>query len=261
MHARWLIAASLLTACGGGSANHDTVRIAAASNNAKAFEEVGKAFEAKTGVAPVFTFSSSGMLERQIEQGAPYFVFAAAAKNYAEHAGQAEGCDKSSLAPFARGRLVAWVPKGGQAPKSLEDLADPAYKRIGIANPEQAPYGKAAQQALQKAGVWDRVKDKIILGDSIEATMQFAVTRNVDVALVAQSLAVVNDGGQSLPIDPSLHDPLDEYLVTCGKGEEAEHAKDFVAFLDSADGREIMTRYGFALPSVAPTGTPISAAK
>src|ERR1041385_3546974 len=137
MQARLLVAAAVFAAgCAGGRASHDPVRIAAASNNAKAFEEVGKAFEAKTGVAPIFTFSSSGMLERQIEQGAPYFVFASAAKEYAEHATAGGDCEKASLAPFARGRLVAWVPRGSDAPKSLEDLAGPAYKRIGIANPE-----------------------------------------------------------------------------------------------------------------------------
>lgn len=248
---RFLVAAALVMS-GCSCASHATtasVRVAAAANNAKAFEEAGKAFEAKTGVTPIFTFAASGMLERQIAQGAPYFVFASAARDYADRAIEAGGCDKSSLAPFARGRLVAWVPNGADAPKSLAELADPKFKRIAIANPETAPYGKAAQQALERAGVWDRVKDRVTLGDNIEATLQFAVTRNVDVALVAQSLAVVNDGGQSLPIDPALHDPLDEYLVVCGKpGEELDRAREFVAFLASPDGREIMTRYGFSLP-------------
>ncbi len=242
---------AMLVACSSKSSGRGTVRIAAAADTAKAFEELGKAYQVKTGIEPIFTFGSSGLLSKQIQQGAPFFLFASASADYATSAVESGHCDKASQISYARGRLVVWMPRGAPPLKQLADLASPEWKRIAIANPEHAPYGKAAEQALQKAGVWDQVKDKIVFGENVQATLQYAQTKNADAALVALSLAVVNDGGASLPIDPSMHDPLDQVLVVCGIGKEADDARAFAAFLASPDGREIMTRYGFLLPGEA----------
>jgi molybdate transport system substrate-binding protein len=133
-------------------------------------------------------------------------------------------------------------------PKTLAELADPRFRKIAIANPEHAPYGKAAKQALEKAGVWPQIQDRIVLGENIQATMTYAQKGEVDAALVALSLAVAADGGASIPVDQALHDPLDQSLVVCGTGQEAEDAKPFAEFVNSKDGRELMTRYGFLLP-------------
>ena len=237
-----------VAACSSGG--HDkTVRVAAAADLAHAFEEVGKAFQAKTGIEPLFTFGSSGMLAKQIENSAPFFLFAAANREYADAAAASGHCDKASMAPYARGRIVVWTPAGVDAPKTLAELADPRFAKIALANPEHAPYGKAGQQALQKAGVWDRVADRLVLGDNVQATLRFAQTKNADAAIVALSLAVVSDGGQFLQIDPALHAPLEQSLVVCGTGEEADRARQLVQFIGSPDGREIMTRYGFLLPT------------
>ncbi|MCX5744922.1 MAG: molybdate ABC transporter substrate-binding protein [Proteobacteria bacterium] len=138
------------------------------------------------------------------------------------------------------------------APKHLADLADPRWKRIAIANPEHAPYGLAAKQALEKAGIWAQLDGRLVLGENVQAALQYAQTRNADVAIVALSLAVVNDGGEFLPIEPTMHEPLDQELVVCGTGEEADRARQLVAFIASPDGREIMTRYGFLLPGEQP---------
>lgn len=239
---------ALATACSSGSSSHAQVRIAAAANTEKAFTEVGKAYLARTGVEPIFTFGSSGLLAKQIEQGAPFFAFASANKQFADAAIASSRCDKTTLLPFARGKLVVWVAKGRAAPASLAELADPTWGKLAIANPEHAPFGKAAQQALAKLDLWDKVKDKVVLGENVEATLQFAQTGNVDAAIIAQSLAVVTDGGSTLAIEQSLHDPLDQYLVVCGAGAEAQAARGFAAFVASPDGREILTRYGFAPP-------------
>jgi molybdate transport system substrate-binding protein len=248
---RTLVAVLGLAACSSSSSGQHTVRIAAAADTAKAFEELGKAYQQKTGVEPVFTFGSSGLLAKQIQQGAPFFLFASASADYAKTAVASGHCDAKSQVEYARGRLVVWTPKGAPAPKQLADLAGDTYKRIAIANPEHAPYGKAAQQALTQAGIWDQVKDKIVYGENVQATLQYAQTRNADAALVALSLAVVNDGGGALPIEPTMHEPLDQVLVVCGTGKEAEDARAFASFLASPDGREIMTRYGFLLPGEA----------
>src|SRR5262249_23530697 len=158
-------------------------------------------------------FNSSGLLAKQIENGAPYFLFAAANKSYADDVVKAGRCDAASMRPYARGRLVVWCPAGVAKPNKLEDLADPRFERIAIANPEHAPYGNAAKQALQKAGVWDKIESKIVTSDSVQAAMKYAQTKTVQASLVAMSLAIVTDGGEFLAVDPSLYDPLDQELV------------------------------------------------
>ena len=233
-----------------------TVRVAAAADLAQAFDELGKAFAKKTGITPLFDFGSSGQLAKQIEQGAPYAMFAAADTAYAEEVVKAGKCDGGSMKVYARGRIVVWCPSGVQAPKTLAELADPRFKKIAIANPAHAPYGQAAQQALQHAGVWDKLQDRLVLGDSIQSTMQYAQTHAVDAAIVALSLTVVADGGTSLPIDESSYAPLDQQLVVCGHGAGAAAAQKFADFINSPDGREVMTRYGFLLPNEHLPGKP-----
>jgi len=244
------VAASIavtLAGCSSKSAPRK-VRIAAAADLAKAFDELGKEFEAKTHIAPEFNFGSSGLLAKQIEQGAPFFLFASANKGFADQVVKAGRCDGASAKMYARGRIVVWTPSGGPTPVKLEDLARPEFTRIAIANPEHAPYGRAAKQALEKAGVWSQIESRIVFGDNVQATMLYAKERNVEAAVVALSLAVVTDGGAFLKIDPALHDPLDQQLVVCGNGEEADAARQFAEFVGSREGREVMTRYGFLLP-------------
>lgn len=236
-----------LASCGKKSGSSGTeIKVAAASDLARAFEEVGKAFQAETGIRASFNFKSTGLLATQIVEGAPFDLFAAANISFVDRVIAAGACDGSTKALYARGRIVAY--SRGEPLASLDALADPEIKRIGIANPEHAPYGLAARQALTKLGLWDTVQPKLALGENVQVPMQWAKTGDVDVAIVALSLAVVADGGSSLAIDPGLHEPLDQALVVCGKGPAAEAAKKFAAFVSSEKGREIMNRYGFLLP-------------
>lgn len=246
-----VLAVSVATACSSKRSGRK-VRIAAASDLQNAFLEVGKEFTAKTGIAPEFNFSSSGLLATQIDQGAPYVLFASANKQFTDQVANSGRCDAKSKQLYARGRIVVWSSPGKPAPATLEDLVKPEYEKIGIANPEHAPYGLAAKQALQRAGVWDRIADRIVLGESVSATMLFAKNGDVNAAVVALSLAVVTKGGTTLRIDPALHEPLDQQLIVCGTGAESDDARTFAAFLATNEGREIMTRYGFTLPD-APT--------
>jgi molybdate transport system substrate-binding protein len=229
--------------------------VAAAADLGKAFEEVAKEFAARTQITPEITFGSSGMLAKQIEQGAPFFLFAAANKSFVDAVVKAGRCDGTTAKMYGRGRIVVWARAGVTAPVRLADLADATrYKKIAIANPEHAPYGAAAKQALQKSGLWEQIEPRIVLGENIQTTMLYARKDNVDVAIVALSLAVVADGGAYLAIDQSLHDPLDQALVVCGNGEEADAANQLAAFIGSREGREIMTRYGFVVDQTQ--GTP-----
>ncbi len=240
-----------LAACSSKSQDR-TVRVAAASDLQRAFTELGAEFKTRTGITPEFNFGSSGLLAKQIEQGAPFFLFASANKAFADQVVKAGRCDGETGRLYAQGRIVVWTAPGKKAPMALTDLANPEFKRIGIANPDHAPYGVAARQALESAGVWSSIQDKMVLGENIQATMLIAKNGDVDAAIVALSLAVVADGGTSLKIDPSLHAPLDQKLVVCGKGAEADAARRFADFVDSREGREVMSRYGFQLPADKP---------
>lgn len=244
-----VLAVLVLAACSSKSSGKK-VRIAAASDLQKAFTELGKEFETREHISPEFTFGSSGLLSKQIEQGAPYFLFAAANKEFVDAVIESGRCDGSTARLYARGKIVVWTPSGGPAPVQLADLAKPEFKRVAIANPEHAPYGRAAKQALEKIGVWAQIEPKLVLGDNIQATMLYAKERNVEAAIVALSLAVVTDGGTSLPIDPGLYEPLDQKLVVCGTGEEADAARKFADFVGSREGREVMARYGFQRPAL-----------
>lgn len=229
-----------------------TVRIAAASDLARAFEELGKAFEAKTHITPVFSFDASGLLAKRIEQGAPYFVFASANKQFAEKVVVTGRCHRATMRPHARGRIVVWWRDGTEAPTTLADLAHPRFARIAIANPEHAPYGKAAKQALEKVGIWSQLEgERIKYAESVQAAMQYVRSGTVDASIVALSLAIATEGGKYVSIDPALYDPLEQQIVVCGKGQEAEAGQRFVDYVLSADGGAVLTRYGFSLPGEA----------
>ncbi len=240
--------ATLLGGCHRG-ASGKRVRIAAAADLEKAFTELAGEFERQTGIHAELTFGSSGLLAKQVEQGAGFDLLAAANQEFVARVVKAGRCDGATAQLYGRGRIVAWVPAGKQAPRTLAELADPKWGTIAIANPEHAPYGVAARQALERAGVWPQVEKRIVLGENVQATMLYARDGNADVAIVALSLAVVADGGAFLPIDDALHDPLDQAMVACGTGAGAAAARQFEAFVGSADGREVMTRYGFAVPT------------
>ena len=232
------------------SSDGKTIRVAAASDLARAFDDVGKAFEKRSGIKATFDFGSSGLLAKQIEQGAPFFLYAAANKNFVDQVVKSGKCDGSTAALYSRGRLVLWGKSG--TPAKLSDLVDPKYKRIGIANPDHAPYGKAAVEAMQKAGIYDQVKDRLVLGENIQATMTYAREGSVDVAFVALSLAIANDTTNYMSVDLDLHQPLEQTLVVCGQGKEADAARELAKFITGDEGRAIMEKYGFSTTGVLP---------
>ncbi len=242
------LAAACSSKKGGDNAAVKEIRVGAASDLAKAFEDVGKAFAQKTGIKPNFNFSSSGLLAKQIEQGAPFFLYAAANKSFVDQVIKSGKCDPSTAQLYSRGRLVMWAKSG--APAKITDLVDPKYQRIGIANPDHAPYGKAAKQALEKAGIYDQVKDRLVLGENISATMTYAKEGSVDVAFVALSLATATEAQFYSPVDLDLHEPLEQTMIVCGKGAEADAARQLAEFIVSTDGKAIMERYGFSTTGV-----------
>lgn len=249
--APWVVT---LTAAAGGcrapAPSTDVARIAAASDLSDAFAEAGQAYERVSGRKVLFTFGSSGLLAAQISQGAPFDVFAAASQRFAEQTVQADACDGQSLAGYARGRLAMWSLGGdGWAPRTLAELADPRVGRVAIANPDHAPYGLAARQALQAAGLWDAVQPKLVLAENVRQGLQFAASGDADVALVALSLVIADRSHPWTLIDDRLHQPLQQTLVVCRGGHNQDTGRDFARFLLSPAGRAILARYGFAAPA------------
>ena len=244
----WMFAVLVVIAgCGKKAASPQEIKVGAAADLAFAFKEVGAAFTKKTGKQVTFTFGSTGQLAKQISEGAPYDMFAAANVSFVDEVVKAGACDESTKAMYARGRIVVWTKTPTPIAK-LEELTDGRFVKVAIANPEHAPYGRAAQQAMESAGIWDQMKPKLVFGENVQQTLQFAQTGNTEASIAALSLAKVTEGGSYLLIDEKLHKPIDQALVVCKHGGNAGVAKDFAAFVNSDEGRAIMKRFGFLLP-------------
>lgn len=233
------------------------VRVAAASDLTLAFEEVGRELQRQTGQQVTFSFGSTGLLGKQIREGAPFDLFAAANVSFVDQVVRAGACDGVTRAPYARGRIAVWTKRGGVAPPaSLADLADPRFRRIAIANPEHAPYGQAAREALQNAGVWGAVEPRLVLGENVRQTFQFAETGNVEAAIVALALVVRDKEHPWMLVEERMHRPIDQVMVVCGRGANRAGGEAFARFVSAEPGRAIMRRYGFLLPGDALTRAP-----
>lgn len=226
----------------------DEITVAAASDLTPAFEEIGRAFESTYKTKVVFVFGSTGMLTRQIENGAPMDLFAAASMSYIDELDQKGLVIPDSKAIYARGRITLWTPSDSTLRlEDIKDLTRPEVTRIAIANPDHAPYGLAARQALESAGIWESVKPKLVYGDNIRQTLQYAQTGNVEVAIVALSLSKESHGRWSL-IPEELHKPLDQGLGIMKSTKNEQSARAFATFLTGPQGRAVMEKYGFTFP-------------
>lgn len=243
-----------------GSAAQDDVvlTVSAASDLTRAFEELGAAFEQETGVGIDFNFGSTGQLTQQIEAGAPVDVFAAANVSYIDQLAAAGLILPDTKALYARGQIVLWTRSDSAlAIDSIEQLTDDEVQRIAIANPDHAPYGAAARSALQTAGIWDGIQSKLVLGENISDTLRYGETGNVDVAIVALSLAIPSDGQWTI-VPQNHYPPIDQALGVIATTEHEPEARAFAEFVNSEQGREIMLKFGFVLPGEdLPVATPL----
>jgi len=220
--------------------------VGAAADLTNAFEELGRQFESSHKVKVVFVFGSTGLLTQQIENGAPIDVFAAANVAYVDQLEQKGLIVAGTKAIYARGRITLWTT--ADSPLKIERVADlmrPEVKRIAIANPDHAPYGLAAQQALQSAGIWDALKPKLVYGDNIRQTLQYAETGNVEVAIVALSLSQQSTGRWTL-IPEELYQPIDQGLAVIKSTRNEAASREFANFVTGPEGKAILEKYGFA---------------
>jgi molybdate transport system substrate-binding protein len=219
-----------------------------AADLAFAFKEIAPLFDRAAGAKVTLVLGSTGTLAKQIENGAPADVFFAADEGFVDDLGAKGMVIPESRTLYAQGRIVlATSAKTGVSVKALGDLARPEIRRIAIANPAHAPYGRAAQQALQSAGLWERLRPKLVYGENIRHALQFVETGAVEAGIVAQSIADI-PGIRAVPIDPALHRPLNQYAVVVKRSARPELALAFIHFVNGPEGRPIMKRVGFRLP-------------
>jgi molybdate transport system substrate-binding protein len=225
-----------------------TLLVAGASDLRPAFEEIGKQFTAKTGTKLTFSFGSSGQLAQQVKNGAPFDVFASADVGYVNDVLAAGIGDRSTKATYAYGRLALWTPSSSSI-SGVAGLAGESFKRIAIANPDHAPYGVAAVEALRSAQVYDAVAERLVYGDNVSDTFRLATSGNADAALVSLSLVIANrNDGRYVVVPAEAHKPLEQTLVVTATRKRATSAKAFVKFVSSPAGRVVMRRFGFLLP-------------
>jgi molybdate transport system substrate-binding protein len=223
--------------------------VLAASDLQYAMEEVAAAYEAAGNRKPTLTFGSTGNFTAQIENGAPADLFFAADEGFIDRLLAKELILDDTRQLYATGRIVVTSARSAPLPaQTLQDLTRPELKVIAIANPEHAPYGRAAQQALQSSGVWPSVEPKLVLGENISETFQLIQTGNADAGIVALSIAMgVPDSSYAL-VDEALHLPLRQAVGVLKGSRQPDAARAFVAFVNGEQGRPIMRKYGFVLP-------------
>lgn len=227
------------------------LRVAAAADLEPAFRALGSRYRERHGRQVVFSFAGSQALAQQIRHGAPYDLYAAASVAHIESL-QADGrIVPGSLLRYARGTLVLWAgpasaQPGRSLPATVAALVEPQYRRIALANPEHAPYGLAAVQALRAAGVYAALSPRLVFGENVRQAQQFVATGNAEVVMGAQALAIASGGAYTV-VPQALYTPLVQALGIVRGGDEAA-AAHFVAVLQSAQGQAILARFGFAPP-------------
>lgn len=229
----------------------ERITIAAAADLKFAMDEVVAAFRVLHPKDRIeVAYGSSGKFHTQIRQGAPFDLYFSADIAFPRELASL-GLAASEVRLYAIGRIVIWSALEDASRLTLADLAAPRFRRIAIANPEHAPYGKRAVEALQAAGAWDAVQPRLVLGENIAQAAQFVQTGNAQVGIIALSLALnpelASRGAHAL-IPATLHEPLEQGFIITRRAEGNALARAFAAYMESPPARAVMTRYGFVLP-------------
>jgi len=229
-------------------------RVAAASDLQFALTGIADQFAKETGEQVELVFGSSGTLARQIQDGAPFALFLSADESFVEQVARA-GRTRDQGTLYAIGRIVLFAPRGSPlvASEGFDGLArlieDGRVPRFAIANPEHAPYGRAAEQALRKHGLWDTLRPALVLGENVSQAAQFATTGNAVGGIIAYSLALapaMHDRGAHFLIPVGDHDPLRQRMVLLERSGPI--AEQFYRYLQQPAARSTLAQSGFVLP-------------
>lgn len=249
-----LLALSLLFGSGLSTASSQEPLIAAASDLKFALEDIAKAYQAETGKTVKLTMGSSGTFATQIRNGAPFQMYLSADEDFVFKL-HADGFTKDKGVLYAIGRIVLMAPTGSELKVDSElkglgaALKTGKITRFAIANPEHAPYGKRAEEALRHAGMWDLIQPRLVLGENISQAAQFATSGSAQGGIIALSLAMapqMSDLGRYAVIPDTWHQPLRQRMVLLKSADAATEA--FFHYMQQRAAREVMQRYGFALP-------------
>ena len=229
-------------------AEEKPLTIAAAADLSFALKEISQKFERDTGIKVGLSLGSTGMLARQIENGAPFDVFFAASEKYIDELKDKGLIISDTKKLYAQGRIVLAVNnKSNVHAKNLEDLFDPSIKKIAIANPDHAPYGIAAMEALKKLNLWDALKPKLVYGENIRQALQYIQTGNAQAGIIALSVVDAPEITWTL-IDHNIHNPINQAVAVIKTTKAEKEAREFINYVNGPHSRPIMKKYGFLLP-------------
>lgn len=243
-----LLAAGCTPAASPSGSPPEPLRVAAASDLQAALPALIDAFKTAHKIDVAATFGASGQLAQQVRQGAPFDVFLAANRKFVTDLADSGAIHRESVRDYAIGSLVLVVRSDlGVEVKGIADLKDAAIKKVAHANPDTAPYGLAARQALQKVRLWDAIEAKRVQSETVRQALQFVQTGNAEAGLVGRAIADV-PGVRVVAIDPSDYDPIVQALGIPTTSLHRSDAAKFVDFLTGPEGRTILEKAGFTLP-------------
>lgn len=228
--------------------------VAAAADLSTALKEIGDNFEKKTGVEIKLSFGASGALTQQIQNGAPFDLFFSADMDYPRQLIASGDADEATLYQYAVGKLVLWVPADSALDiehGGMNVLLDPSVKKIAIANPQHAPYGRAAVAALKHSGVYDRVADRLVLGENVSQAAQFVESGNAQAGFVALAHAVapgMRGKGKYWDVPADAYPPLAQGAIVLSHSQHKKEAAAFLEYIKTRDAAEIFRKFGFTLP-------------
>jgi molybdate transport system substrate-binding protein len=234
------------------------ITVAAAADLRFAMQELATEFEKQTGHHVSAVYGSSGNFFSQIESGAPFDLFFSADVDYARRIETAGRAEPGTLYTYAVGRIVVWVPANSPvdvARRGWAALLDPAVGKIAIANPQHAPYGRAAVAALKSAGIFEKVEGKLVYGENISQAAQFVQSGNAQAGILAYSLALsppLKDAGRFWLVPADAHPPLEQAVIVLKSSRNKEAARAFLDFVKSPAGRAVLEKYGFTIPPQSP---------
>jgi molybdate transport system substrate-binding protein len=245
---RSLIGVVVAVSFAGAQAPSPELTVFAASDLGPALQQIAPLFEKTARAKVTVVLGSSGTLAQQIRNGAPADVFLAANESFIDGLVPEGLVLSDSRLRYARGRIVTVTLKSSAIhADSLQALADPKVRRVAIANPAHAPYGLAAQQALESSGLWKVIQPKLVYGENVQQAVQFVRSGSVDAGIVARSIVDASDLMWTL-VDTKLHAPLNQTAAVVSRTKHRALALSFLEFVEGAQGRSVMRQAGFLLP-------------
>jgi molybdate transport system substrate-binding protein len=233
----------------------EEIRVAAAADLDYAMNDLAASFEQKTGNKVAVSFGASGNFYSEIQSGAPFDLFFSADAEYPKKLAAAGKIDNASLRTYAIGRLVLWVPNSSKLDPQkmkMDLLLDPSVKKIAIANPEHAPYGRAAVAALDHYIIKGLVSDKLVMGENVSQAAQFVDSGNAQAGLIALSLAIsptMKDKGKYWELPQEAYPEIQQSAGIVSSSKRKAVAQEFLDYVTSPQGAAVLERYGFPAPS------------